>query len=74
MSSQAVSEIDAMRLWCPFIRNGHSNNTSGTERIPPWAFCVGSKCMAWRPTHTQIVKGENISVGYCGLAGAKLSR
>jgi hypothetical protein len=70
-------EEDAPIKWCPFVRCGDSfdanppaaNCTAGPDgsRVPDWAGCIGTRCMAWR--HSPRIGPLDQPEGYCGLAG-----
>jgi hypothetical protein len=72
-----VTEQQAKKMWCPFVRVEGSNRvfntkTSGFDAEHLYQHCIGSKCMGWRPFIYSHVKGGDEAFehhGYCGLAG-----
>jgi hypothetical protein len=52
-----VTELDAMKKWCPFARGAAGTDTTAvTLNRDSWGrphsdcLCLGSDCMAWRTT------------------------
>lgn len=79
-----MTEEEAKKKWCPFFAVsgciGPSDDLGVVTNRPDdfqAAFCVGSKCMAWRATDHEVgptppnERGviEYKPAGYCGLAG-----
>lgn len=71
-----LTEEDAQKNWCPFVRavgGGYEtarNCEPKSERTPSYARCVSSSCMAWRWTKQRLSAPDDPNAtGYCGLAG-----
>lgn len=71
-----VTEAEAKKKWCPFVRVEGSNrihnlNTDGFDAEHRFQHCIGSVCMAWRTFGLTMAKGggDMEHHGYCGLAG-----
>lgn len=46
-----MTEDEAKTKWCPFVRDADAGaNVSNLDRLPHWSSCIGSQCMAWRPS------------------------
>lgn len=76
-----MTEDDAEKKWCPFVRFTPPSERCDWESNRPQnvfgAFCIASRCMAWRATDNECGpqhpddKSPAIykPAGYCGLAG-----
>lgn len=79
-----LSETDARRKWCPFVRfakfDGEAphNRSSDFLNDAPRYCCIASDCMAWRwiganpgnPNSQPYLPTDHRATGYCGLAGS----
>lgn len=71
-----MTEDEAKKKWCPFSRILLENGTVGAavnryEGVPEAARCLGSACMAWRWSRQRPINTDQLSSGYCGLAGGR---
>jgi hypothetical protein len=71
-----VTEEQARKMWCPFVRIEGSNRlmntmTDGFDAEHRYQHCIGGECMAWRSFHFTYTRADSAPAphGYCGLAG-----
>jgi hypothetical protein len=67
-----MTENEAREKWCPFARVSaydHSPNKDSGGNIRPGAYCIASRCMAWRWDLDTDPPTAEPTEGYCGLAG-----
>jgi hypothetical protein len=70
MPMTTMTEDQAREKWCPFARVAaadYSSNKGSGGDIRPGAYCIASRCMAWRWDLDTVATEPH--EGYCGLAG-----